>query len=223
MKTIYKIIMTGILCMLIAPLSLSAQNNGKEMNVSPFNELEIKQVGNVYLIQGDKESVRLKNGEEISDKLKIENSGKKLIISTTEDVYVTYCHLSSLYIKAAGNIKTNNTMKGSDLSVKIVAVGNVTMNIQSSKLITDFTGTGNIKLTGNAQEFSLNCSGTGNINTGEFKSSVLLLNLKGVGNVTVYADKEISIDASGTGNITYKGHPELKHLSKHATGNITEE
>ena len=66
-------------------------------------------------------------------------------------------------------------------------------------------------------------SATGNVRAGDFRADVLDVHLSGVGNVTLFAGKEISIDASGTGNITYRGNPVVKHLSKHGTGAVKPE
>jgi hypothetical protein len=82
----------------------------------------------------------------------------------------------------------------------------------------NFSAVGNVNLAGEADNAVIHNSATGNLRAGDLKAGILSVYLSGVGNITLYANKEISIEASGTGNITYKGNPLVKHLSKHGTG-----
>jgi hypothetical protein len=82
---------------------------------------------------------------------------------------------------------------------------------------------GNVNLAGETGSADIYNSATGNLRAGDLKAGTLSAHLSGVGNVTLCADKVISIDAHGTGNITYKGNPAVKHISKHGTGKVRPE
>lgn len=220
--------MISLVCLALTALNTNAQNIEKEYKVSAFTELDVHSVGNVHLIQGNKESVKIESNKDVSDYMVVENTGNKLQVHTKDlhnwngklNIYITYRNLTNITIKTAGNILSDNTMKAKNLTIRCNATGNITLNTQCASLTTNFSAVGNIRFSGNANEASFTCTGTGNISTEALLSNNLSLNLKGVGNVVAFASKEISIDASGTGNITYKGKPSVKQIIKHGTGTV---
>lgn len=226
-----KKMLLGMICLLIVPFSLRAANVIQEISVGAFSELDVRTVGNVYLIQGNKESVRIESNKDVSDYIVVKNSGNKLTVTTKGlhswhgklDIYITVRNLTNAYFKAVGNIQTKNTLQGKMLQLTVNAAGNINFDLNCSQFNADFSAIGNVNLSGSAARAEIHNSATGNVRAGDFKADILDVHLSGVGNVTLFAGKEISIDASGTGNITYKGNPVVKHLSKHGTGVVKPE
>jgi hypothetical protein len=228
-----KCLFLALLAIVVNTSVISAENIVKDISVKPFSSVEVSTVCNVFLIQGDKESVRVESDKDLSDILSVENNGEKLIIGIKEgrkmvssskmDIYITFRMLNAISVKVAGNIESNNTLKMNDLNLSVKAAGNLNLSLSCTKLEANLKAMGNVNLKGSAKETVLNCKGLGNINANDFKVENLTVNLQGTGNVKVYAVTEISIDASGTGNISYKGKPTVKHLSKSGTGSVKAE
>jgi hypothetical protein len=226
-----KKMLLGMICLLIVPFSLRAANVIQEISVGAFSELDVRTVGNVYLIQGNKESVRIESSKDVSDYIVVKNSGNKLTVTTKGlhnwhgkmDIYITVRNLTNAYFKAVGNIQTKNTLQGKMLELTVNAAGNINFDLHCTQLNAVFSAIGNVSLSGSAASAEIHNSATGNVRAGDFRADVLDVHLSGVGNVTLFAGKEISIDASGTGNITYRGNPVVKHLSKHGTGAVKPE
>jgi Putative auto-transporter adhesin, head GIN domain len=226
-----KKLVVGLICLLIVPFSLRAADVVKEIPVGAFSELDVSIVGSVYLIQGDKEAVRVESDRDVSKYFEVTNVGNKLTVKTTEfrdtqgdmAIYITVRNLNSAYFKAVGNIRTKNVLKFNSLKMTVSAACNISLDLDCGVFEGDFSAVGNVQLTGKANRADIRNAVTGNLRAGDFKTGVLSAHLAGVGNVTLYADKEISIEASGTGNVTYKGNPVVKHLSKHGTGVVRAE
>jgi hypothetical protein len=221
-----KKIMVGLICLLIVPFSLRAADVVKEISVGAFSDLDVRSVGNVYLVQGDKDGVRIESNRDVSDYIVVQNAGDKLTVNSKGlrnwhgklNIYITVRNLKSAYFKAVGNIRTTNVLRSQSLKMTASAAGNITLDLDCGVFESNFSAVGNVNLAGEADNAVIHNSATGNLRAGDLKAGILSVYLSGVGNITLYANKEISIEASGTGNITYKGNPLVKHLSKHGTG-----
>jgi len=226
-----KKLMVGLICLLIVPFSLRAANVVKEISVGTFSDLDVRTVGNVYLLQGNKEAVRIESDRDASDYIEVNNAGNKLTITSKGlrnwhgklDIYITVRNLNSAYFKAVGNIRTQNVLKSRSLKITASAAGNITLDLDCGLFESNFSAVGNVNLAGDVDNAVIHNSATGNLRAGDLKARTLSVYLSGVGNITLYADKELSIDAHGTGNITYKGNPAVKHISKHGTGLVKAE
>jgi hypothetical protein len=226
-----KKLVLGLICLLIVPVALRAADVVKEVPVGAFSDLEVRTVGNVYLVQGNKEAVRIESTRDVSDYIEVTNAGNKLTITSKGlhnwrgklDIYVTVRELNSAYFKAVGNVKTQNALKSKSLKMTASAAGNISLDLDCTGFECHFSAVGNVNLAGETDSADIYNSATGNLRAGDLKTGTLSAHLSGVGNVTLCADKVISIDAHGTGNITYKGNPAVKHISKHGTGVVKAE
>jgi hypothetical protein len=217
-----------VVLLLAAVASLQAKTVVREFNVALFSELEITGVGNVYLSQGIKESVKVEaDDQRISDVI-VERTGNKLTITTQGkkkwnsrvDVYVTVASFTSLNAKGVGNVSSKGQLLSPNLKLTVTAAGNVDLDLGCRSLTANFNATGHVKLTGKSVSAMLSFSGTGHIDTASLAVDTLGINAKGTGNISVYAGKDLTLDAGGTGSINYKGHPVVHQLSTHGTGPV---
>ena len=79
-------ILVGALCAFLACNSLSAGNLvSKNFPVRAFTAIELKGVGNIFLTQGNTESVRIETDTTTFSQVELENEGDKLTITSTID------------------------------------------------------------------------------------------------------------------------------------------
>ncbi len=239
MKT-QKYITTGLSCiaMLLFTLSVTAQNNIKgnghvvkqERTVSPFNELIVKGVYNVYLAQGDEELVIVETDENLQDIITVKNKGEALVLGwkkgmnikkkTKMNVYVTIKDLTRLKINGVGNVKTTSRLSLEELDLNVSGVGNTFLALECKKLGGEIAMVGNLTLEGKVEEVTLDNNGTGALKAFDLITQKLAINNSGIGKVEVYAQEEISIISSGIGSVFYKGDAKTTKLDHRGMGKI---
>lgn len=202
----------------------------EDRSISEFSELSVQGVFNLYLSQGNKESMRIEADEETMEKIITKNVGNKLIIELEEgfelfdreeiNIYVTIKDLESFEFEGVGNIKTEEVLRLEDLELKGDGVGNTKLELEADRIDAEFNIVGNVTLSGKVETIDLNNNGLGNVDASNLKAQYLTLNSNGIGNVEVYSEKEISITANGIGKVTYDGNAEVKNMNRSGIGKV---
>ncbi|MDI1323833.1 MAG: DUF2807 domain-containing protein [Algoriphagus sp.] len=202
----------------------------EDRSISEFSQLSVHGVFNLYLSQGDKESLRIEADEQTMDKIIIKNVGEKLIIELEEgvelfdreqiNIYLTIKDIDSFEFEGVGNIKTEEVLRLNDLDLKGDGVGNTKLELEADRIDAEFNIVGNVTLSGKVETIDLKNNGLGNVDASDLKTQYMTLNSNGIGNVEVYCEKEISITANGIGKVTYSGDPEVKKLDRSGIGKV---
>ncbi|MGB0977512.1 MAG: GIN domain-containing protein [Prolixibacteraceae bacterium] len=150
---------------------------------------------------------------------------------------VVKCQSFDLHFNGSGDhdIKITDATKG---NVYSLGSGDIDANIQSKELKMDNTGSGDLDLTLLTKTFKINKNGSGNvaikgktyesnitghgsgdITAKNFKSMISNITLSGSGSMSVYAKERLGGVVSSSGNLYYRGAPELK-VQKHGSGSI---
>lgn len=199
-------------------------------DVKAFSELELSGVLNVYIEQGDKESVTVETDENLHDFVIIENRGKTLIIDTQKrisikrkskmNVYVTVRDIDQLEISGVGHVETTETLRLKDLDLRIKSVGNVTLDLEADNLYARLSSVGNVSLSGKIGKADIDNTGVGKLDAYDLHNEVLKLKAAGVGKTEVYASKELAIKSTGVGNVYYKGDAVITDLNVRGVGKV---
>ncbi|MCB0515568.1 MAG: DUF2807 domain-containing protein [Bacteroidetes bacterium] len=202
----------------------------KHIDTGTFSELEIDGIYNVYLSQGNKESVEIYFDENLQEIVSVSNKNHQLNIHwkdgytineyTKMEVYITLTKIDKLDIDGVGNIYCQNTLHLNDLKLELEGVGNTKLNIVCHDLSANVAAVGNINFEGKATNFTIENSGVGNLRAYDFIAQNTKVNSSGIGNVEIYAQKNLNIDCSGIGNIRYKGNPEVVNIEKDGIGKV---
>lgn len=202
----------------------------EDRNISEFSKLSVHGVFNLYLSQGEKESLRIEADQETLDKITTQNIGDKLLIELEEgvqlfdreeiNIYVTITDIDSFEFEGVGNIKTETVLRLTDLDLKGDGVGNTKLELEADRIDAEFNLVGNVTLSGKVETIHLKNNGLGNVNASDLTAQYMTLNNNGIGNVEVYCEKEISITANGIGKVTYAGDPEVKNLDRSGIGMV---
>ncbi len=194
----------------------------EERSISEFSKLSIHGVFNLYLSQGDKESLRIEADENTMDKITIKNIGEKLVIELDEgieffdrdeiNIYLRITEIDSFEFEGVGNIKTEEVLRLTKLDLKGDGVGNTKLEIEADRIEAEFNLVGNVTLSGKVETIDLKNNGLGNVDASDLKAQYLTLE--------VYSEKEISITANGIGKVTYDGDAEVKNLNRSGIGKV---
>ena len=138
--------------------------------------------------------------------------------------------LNSISIAGAGNIELANGLKTDHLKVSIAGSGDIQgSNITCTKLKTSIAGSGDLKLnnisatntevsiagsgtailTGKTREASYRIAGSGDLFASDLQAERVSASVSGSGDIKCHATDFLKARTSGSGDIGYKGNPEL--------------
>ena len=186
----------------------------KEYKLKPFEEVHMRCVGAVEIIQDEKKSgtVELTAPENYIELYKFENNGDELEINFAKQ-HVNI-HTQNVKIK----VYTNDL-----LALKNSGASSIKMDsLDTDKIDIVNSGVGSITIGGLADNVKLQNSGVGSINAEKLKALNVKANVSGVGSITCYASEKIEGGVSGVGSLKYAGNPKEKDTNRTGVGSIGE-
>lgn len=186
----------------------------KEYKLKPFEEVHMRCVGAVEIIQDEKKSgtVELTAPENYIELYKFENNADELEINFAKQ-HVNI-HTQNVKIK----VYTNDL-----LALKNSGASSIKMDsLDTDKIDIVNSGVGSITIGGLADNVKLQNSGVGSINAEKLKALNVKANVSGVGSITCYASEKIEGRVSGVGSLKYAGSPKHKDTKRTGVGSIGE-
>jgi Putative auto-transporter adhesin, head GIN domain len=200
----------------------------QERQITPFTEISISGIGDVFISQGDKEKVTVSASEKSQPLIEVINEGNTLIIRRKNEanfkggatINITLRDISKLSVSGIGKIRTTSLLKLQDLECTISAMGNLELELQCNNLKAKISSIGDLSLKGSAAVADIVLSGMGNFHALDFEIGTLTAKMSGMGNAEVYAKESIDIKASGMGNLRYKGNPPHETIKTSGMGSV---
>jgi hypothetical protein len=219
------------------------------VDVSSFDRVTLSGFGDVYVEQGQSESLSVQTDDNLIPLLDIKVRGKELTLGLKPGLDVspsksiiynlTVKDLSGVTLAGSGNFYVE-PVQSNDLAVSILGSGNIDikglntgtlsldlygsgnmtlMDINAQKVDTSLRGSGDLKLEGNASTQSITISGSGNYLAGDLQTDRTDVSVPGSGDVTIWTNDLLGIKVSGSGDIQYYGKPTVNQ-SISGSGNI---
>lgn len=170
----------------------------KTIDLSSFDEIELKNSTNVEIISGNTNTAVLTDFENLIQFISVKIVDNKLIIDTKPaSAYISNSRasikltiakpLGAINISGSGNIDFNADLKESS-SISVAGSGNITA-IKSIKCI----------------NLNASIAGSGNIDISKIETQTLKAEIAGSGNIDALVSKKLDANIAGSGNINYKG------------------
>jgi hypothetical protein len=185
--------------------------------VSKFDSIEINYPAQVFVSQGNTESVKIEADDNLLPGLKTEvhdstlrifyksPDGKHVNPTRTVRITIVVHELKDVNFESAGEL-TIEGVEASELGVSISGAGNLELNdISAKELSVDLSGAGSMAASGTANDLSLVISGFGSFNGKDLHTQIANVSLSGAGSATVWADDSLDADVSGVGSVDYYG------------------
>lgn len=198
--------------------------------VSPFNQIKLEGVFNVYLLQKGKELIRIEADENVLPFIVTEVENNVLTVKLKDDskiskmkkinVYITFSDINKLETKGVGLINTMGELDLKKLELNLIGVGATKLNLNCDDLNIHSELVGALFLSGKGKEVNIDHKGIGSFESFDFKAEKVSLTSDGIGKAEVYASKELTIDAKGLGGVVYKGNPSTKNIKNEGVGVI---
>lgn len=214
-----------------------AQKSGpqitKDFEVSNFEILHLEIVGKVIFQQSPTAYLTIEGDENLIEKITTTNENNRLSVKLNQNRNINNKsnltfkigspNLTQLEYNSVGTVKIKDKFEGETLHVIHSGVGN--LNIENCKLDAfrlDFDAVGSCKISGTSHTTYIQADGVGSIDCSNLKSEVATVKSDGVGSVSVHAKEEVDISASGIGNVSYYGNPDIVKAQASGVGKIKE-
>lgn len=237
MKTILYIISFVLLTIATQSCSFNAvKGNGNiaenEINISDYSQIKFSGGATLHYEQKNDTTpyLRIEVDENIFPLLTIENSDNVLRIYNKENIrptrYNIYTNSATLKsLEASGSITAliKGKLETQDLNIALSGSGDITIDsLVCQNLETKISGSADMAIKGGKASFIKSIiSGSGKINTIAMQADSTSCITSGSGDFKVWSDKYLKIEVSGSGNVEYKGNPQIdKAIS--GSGKVTQ-
>jgi hypothetical protein len=191
----------------------------KTLELADFNGLALTISGDVFLRQGNSQSVKVEAQQNILDLISTEVKDGVWKIKFDKNVgnhegvkiWVTVPHLTQATVSGSGSIKGENTFSGlGDLRLAISGSGNISLNSNSNSLDVAISGSGDMNLAGNTGKCGIAISGSGDISAFDLEMASCSVRISGSGDASVNVKDNLEVAIAGSGDVYYKGDAKVK-------------
>lgn len=213
MKTMHKFSVLLAAGMLLAS-GLQAQTQREARQTAPFTGVHaggaiavVVSQGDVFDVSIETEASQLEYVETTvnRDILTLKYTGKQLRESIT--AYVTAPQFTSLTSSDAASFKGENTLTAPSLSLSGSGASSFNLAVETELLTTVLSGASNMSISGRATKHVASLSGASLIRSFNLDTDLTETVASGASNVQITASKSVSVLASGTSVVTFRGDP----------------
>jgi hypothetical protein len=231
-----------ILAFVITILSITACVNGqmrktvwgdkkvvtKERKAEPFTGIKVSTGIDVYLKQGDNETLSVEADEnlheyiitEVRDGVLNVYSEANIRDAERKRVYVTMKEVKSIRTTSAGDVIGETPVKSDRLELSASSAGDIKLEVTAKEIEADLSSSGDMTISGNADVLKADLSSAGDLNAYELKVREANISVSSAGNADVYVSEKITARASSAGDINYKGDPKFVDAHSSSAGGI---
>lgn len=208
--------------------SLWAQES-ETRNVNSFTGVKAAEGIDVYLLKGNKESVRVEVTGTKLENVITEVSGSYLKVHMREGnyrgrvdakVYVTYLKINKLSASSAGSIFSDGTLKTDALEITSSSAGTVEIAIDAGSVEVSASSAGEVELKGKTRSLDADASSAGEIDAYDLVAERVEVETSSAGSVKVTATAELDANASSGGSIRYRGNPNKAITNSSSGGSV---
>jgi len=200
----------------------------KERRLDSFSGVKVSSGIDVYLKQGNNESVRVEADENLHEYILTEvrngvlNVYSEYNIRSAERkrVYVTMKDINSVRTTSAGDVIGESPIKSDKLELSASSAGDIKLEVNSKEIEIDISSSGDITLTGETDQLKADLSSAGDLNAYDLKSREAEISVSSAGDADIYVTERIRARASSAGDINYKGDPKYVDAHSSSAGGI---
>jgi hypothetical protein len=189
-----------------------------------FERIHASSSINVYVSQGAGYQVRVEAEHNLLPLVRTSVIGGTLDISTKSgcfsttrgvNVYVTMPQVRALSTSGSGNLRTENELVATELSLSVSGSGSMEVQARTPRLSARLSGSGGVVLRGQGDEQQVTVTGSGSYNARHYTTRTAQLTNTGSGASWVSVSDRLEARLTGSGSVFYRGSP---HVSSQVTG-----
>lgn len=200
----------------------------EKREVSDFHQISLRGYGELFITQGEQESLSVKADEDELPNIKTDVVEGELRINIITDWIekissffsrgfysqrirfdLTVKELTNLDIIGAARVNVKG-LQSEEFAVKLGGAAEITIDsLKTKRLKAELPGAGLLKIAGKTTDQSVNVSGAGAYEAPHFESQSATIQLTGLGKATVWVVDELEATLVGLGSIDYYGNPKV--------------
>ena len=192
----------------------------QDLDIDKFTGVSLSFSGDVYLRQGNTQSVRVEGQQNLIDHLntevsdgvwKLKFNAKNINYKSKFKVYITVPTLTYAKVSGSGNMTTQGSFTGlDDLVAGVSGSGDLGMDVECNTLSVKVSGSGDVEMQGSANAAHIKVSGSGTYDGYEMKTQNCEASVTGSGDISTYVSETLIATVTGSGDIDYKGGARVK-------------
>jgi len=190
----------------------------EDRHLSGFNAVSVSGSFDVYITQGNSESVKVEGDADDISKIKTEVENGVLKIYTKKvgfswnwnsdkkrTVRIVARDLKNIGMSGSGDLFFKDGFRTANLTVSTSGSGDITGNVDVKSLESSSSGSGDISLSGRASVSTVRLTGSGDFDARNLVTTSTTIHISGSGDATVNASQKLSASVSGSGDVHYTG------------------
>jgi hypothetical protein len=194
----------------------------EERNLKPFSKLEVTSAFDIFLSQGNTQSVRLEVDERYLDRVATEVSADKLTIKINKGgsinnpkkwaIYITVVSLTDLETSGAVDIKGETPFSFENFNLQSSGACDYNMHISAKLLTMEISGATDLDFQGDVRQFKGDISGACKVEMTDCKIENAEIDLSGASVAKVNVSGTLKAEASGASKLKNKGKSKQENI-----------
>ncbi len=199
-----------------------------QRDIRNFTGVRVSSGIDVYLRQGERESVIVEADENLHDYIITEVRDGVLQIRTDvtirkaeqKRVYVTMKEIRSVSATSAGDVTGETLIRSDRLRISASSAGDINLDVTAEEIDVDISSSGDVTLSGEARLLKADLSSAGDLNAINLEVGEADVSVSSAGDADINVTKKLSARASSAGSINYRGNPEYVNAHSSSAGGI---
>jgi hypothetical protein len=200
----------------------------RERKTESFTGIKVSTGIDVYLKQGDDETLSVEADENLHEYILTEVRGGVLNVYTDANireaerkrVYVTMKKINSISTTSAGDVFGETPVKTDRLELSASSAGDIKLEVYAKELEIDISSSGDMTLRGEADFLSADLSSAGDLNAFELMVREADISVSSAGDADINVSEKITARASSAGDVNYKGDPKYVDVHSSSAGGV---
>lgn len=207
--------------------------NAEVREAKNFSSIELSSAFDVYLTQGNEESVAVSASEaKYRDDIKVEVKGGVLIVKYDSKgkwntgnrklkAYISFKQLDRLKVSGACDVYVVGDWKDDNLKIDLSGASNVKGKVDMQKLMVDISGASDLTLTGSVGQLNVEASGASDFKGFDLAVDYCNAKASGASDIKITVNKELSAEASGASDVRYRGAGLIRDVKTSGASSIS--
>ena len=235
MTTVIKLVIASVLGLLMSSCNMNfgVKGNGNvttaERTINgTYDQIEVSRGLDVYLTQGDSQSISVQADENLHDIIKTEIEGNVLKIyaednisySEAQKVAVSFKNILKISASSGSDVYSTNTFNVDAIELNTDSGSDMKLSINARSIDCSSSSGSDLRLSGSATELIATASSGSDIDAYDLKAESSNVKASSGADIKVNTSKVLMAKASSGADISYKGNPEKVEKSDGVSGVI---
>ncbi len=190
----------------------------EKRSVPLYRSVELRGTGDIIITQNDSRRLVIEAEDNAMDHIETFVTDDVLVIQRKIDCFkgsspikyhVAMDEVKKLSLAGSGNIISTGKIETAKIDLVLSGSGDIKVDMDVGNLSTTIAGSGDVELSGHAGTHDYNLAGSGNLNAFDLETENTKIGISGSGRSEVFAKNMLDIIISGSGDVKYKGTPQV--------------